>query len=165
MKRTEKSKANSWQKSKSNSRQKSDSQQQARQEQSQRQAEAKQSTATETRRSTRRSSTLQKKAAASDADVQQGQGEVITTIPKIDFDEEIVRVQENHPDSSEAAIQNVQKIVKIPQMRDREHSDGFFQLKSRGPMKPAQQLQTAATSRRSLPQQRRISNRTLRTFR
>ena len=62
---------------------------------------------TETRRSTRRS-TVQKKAAASDADVQQGQGELITTIPKIDFNDEIV---ENHPDSSEAATQTVQNFV------------------------------------------------------
>ena len=66
MRRTEKSQANSRQKSKANSRQKS----------------------TANGRPTRRN-TVQKKAAASDTDVQQGQGEVITTIPKIDFDEEI----------------------------------------------------------------------------
>ena len=54
-------------------------------------------------------------------------------------------VKENHPDSSEAT-QKVQKTVKVPQIRDCEQSDGFFQLESRGPTKSGQQA--AATSRR-----------------
>ena len=37
-------------------------------------------------------------------------------------------VQKNHPDSSEAETQKVQKIVRIPQVRDREHRDAFSQL-------------------------------------
>ena len=43
--------------------------------------------------------------------------EVITTIPKIDLDEEIVE-NANDPGSSEAATQKVQKTVKITQIRD-----------------------------------------------
>ena len=58
-------------------------------------------------------------------------------LPKVDFNEEIVE-NVNHPDSSEAATQKVQKTVKIPQIRDRQHSDAFFQLESRGSMKSAQ---------------------------
>ena len=38
--------------------------------------------------------------------------------------------QENHPDSSEAETQKVQKIVRIPQVRDREHLDAFSQLEA-----------------------------------
>ena len=36
---------------------------------------------------------------------------MIMTIPKIDFNDEIVEYKKNHPDSSEAATQKVQKIV------------------------------------------------------
>ena len=171
MKRTEKSKANSI----GNGRQKSTANRQA-EEQSQRQARANQRTTTETRRSTRRN-TVQRKAAASqsrsiqepDADVQQGQfelklDEVIKTISKIDINEGTVEYKKIIQDSSKAETQKVQKTVKITQIRDPEHSDGFFQLESRGSMKSAQQAKAAATSRRSLPQPRRISNRTLRTF-
>ena len=50
------------------------------------------------------------------------------------------RIQENHPDSSEA------EIVKIPQIRDREHRDGFFQSKSRGSMKSPQHEQKIFTT-------------------
>ena len=115
----------------------------------------------ETRGSTRRNTTgescsqLVSKHLRTDADVQQGQrdltlDEVITTIPKIDLDEEIVE-KANHPDSSEAATQKVKKTVKITQIRDREHSDGFPQPESRRSMKSAMQLKTAATSRGCLP--------------
>ena len=83
------------------------SQQQAREEQSQRQAR----TTTETRRSRR--NTVHKKVAASDADVQQGQGEVTMTIPKIDFTEEIVECKINHRDRSETSTQKVQKTVEF----------------------------------------------------
>ena len=58
-------------------------------------------TTTETRRST-----VQKKAAASDADLQLEQGEVITTIPKIDIDQVIVE-NANYPGSPEAETQKV----------------------------------------------------------
>ena len=55
-------------------------------------------------------------------------------------------VQDNHPDSSGAAIKKVQKTAKILQIRDCEHSEGFFKLESRGSMKSAQRAKTAATS-------------------
>ena len=120
MKRTEKSKANSRQKSIANSRQrkpKDFDRDKAKYEE---------------KHSTEEScSKPVPKHPRTGADVQQGQyelkhGEVITTITKIDFNEEI-GVQENHPDSSEAETQKVQKTVKIPQVRDQEHSDAFFQ--------------------------------------
>ena len=50
---------------------------------------------------------------------------------------------------------SLQRVVKDPKRRI------VSELESRGAMKSAQQLKTAATSRRSLPQPRRISNRTL----
>ena len=90
------------------------SQQQA-QEQSEQQAKANQRTATETRRSTRRS-TVQKKAAASDADVRQEQGEVNTTIQKIDFNDEIVEMSSRQLRSSD---------TESPEDRD-----GFSQLEA-----------------------------------
>ena len=49
--------------------------------------------------------------------------------------------------------------MKTPRIRHREHSDAFFQLESRG-VQSAQQLKTAATSRRPWQQSRRISNTT-----
>ena len=70
------------------------------------------------------------------ADVQHGQYELkldegITSIPTIDFNEETLEYKNaNCPDSSEAATLRVQKTVKIPQIRDREHSDGFCQLEA-----------------------------------
>ena len=91
MKRTEKGKANS--------RQKSTAKQQARQEQSQQQAKQTKGLRPrqgEVRGKAQHRGKLQPASPArTDADVQQGQyelklGEVITTIPEIDFDEEIV---------------------------------------------------------------------------
>ena len=82
---------------------------------------------------------------------------MIATVPKIDFDEEIVEYKK--------IIQTAQD--GFSQIRDREHSDGFFQLESRGSMKSAQQAKEAEMSfndKKTLPPPRRISNRTLRTF-
>ena len=75
-------------------------------------------------------------------------GEVITTIPKIDFNEEVVEYKKIIQTAQDAATQKVQKTVKVPQIRDCELSDGFFQLESRGPTKSGQQAEAAATSRR-----------------
>ena len=45
------------------------------------------------------------------------------------FGEETLR-NADHPDSSDAATQTVQKTVKIPQVRDRERGDAFSQLEA-----------------------------------
>ena len=145
MKRTEKSKANSRQKSKANKRQKS----KANSRQSKPKDCDRDKAKYEEKPSTEEScSQPVPKHPRTDADVQQEQhdlklGEVITTIPTIDFNEETVENKNaNHPDSSEAATQKVQTCV----IRDREDGDAFFKLESRGSMKSAQQLKTAAVS-------------------
>ena len=52
-------------------------------------------------------------------------------MPNMDFDDEIGGYRNaNHPDSSGAGTQKVQKTVKIPQVRDRDHSDEFSQLEA-----------------------------------
>ena len=86
------------------------SQRQAREEQSQQQAKqtkGRRPRQGEVRGETRYRRKLQPAVQMS----QQGQGEVIMTIPKIDFNDEIVEYKKSHPDSSEAATQKVQKIV------------------------------------------------------
>ena len=44
--------------------------------------------------------------------------------------EGLVKKNANHPDSSEAGTQKVQKTVMITQVRDREHCDAFSQLEA-----------------------------------
>ena len=76
------------------------------------------------------------------ADVQEGQhelklGEVVKTIPTIDFNVETVEYnnqsftvqKDTDPDSSETATQKVKKTV-IPQVRDSERGDALFQLEA-----------------------------------
>ena len=135
MKRTEKSKANSRQKSKANSRQKSKAN--GRQDKSRANSKQKQTKGlrTETRRSMRRSSTLLRKAAASRPRCPAGAIRAEAWRNDHDYPKDRLRrrkrgVQKNHPDSSEAETQKVQKIVKIPHVEDREHRDAFSQLEA-----------------------------------
>ena len=101
-------------------------------------------------------------------DVQQGQyelklDEVITTVPKIDFDEKIVEYEKisSRQLKSKDSESPEDREDHRPQVRDPEHRDAFSQLEAD---ESAQQAKAAATSRRSLPQSRRSSNRTLQTF-
>ena len=74
-------------------------------------------------------------------------------------------VQENHPDSSEAETQKVQKTVRIPQVRDRERRDAVSQLEADESAQQAKAAEMSFDEQKTFTATKRISNRTLRTFR
>ena len=126
MRRTEKSKANSRQKSKANNRQKSNAN--GRHDKSR--ANCRQSKPKDCDRDKAK---YEEKHSTEESCSQQCRCPAGARRSDHDCPKDRLRrgnrgVQENHPDSSEAATQKVQKTVKIPQIRDCEHSDGFFQL-------------------------------------